>query len=85
MLRPEFSEAFRKVDVCICLILPFMATKVGAMKVAIENGVEVDMLFVIMQFTSMQIIDWLFDEAILFRIGSAFQPATDCHRRAPKL
>ena len=55
------------------------------MNVAIENGVEVDMLFVIMQFTSMQIIDWLFDEAIPFRIGSAFQPATDCHRRAPKL
>jgi len=41
--------------VFIWLTLPFTATKVGAMKVAIENGVEADMLFVIMQFASMQI------------------------------
>ena len=52
-LRQEFLEAFKKVDVFICPTLPFTATKVGAMKVVIENGVEEDMLSAIMQFTGV--------------------------------
>jgi aspartyl-tRNA(Asn)/glutamyl-tRNA(Gln) amidotransferase subunit A len=109
LLRREFLEAFKKVDVFICPTLPFTATKVGAMKVVIENGVEEDMLSAIMQFTGvpsltglpslnvpcgfdhdglpvgMQIIGQPFDEALLFRIGAAFQSATDFHKRAPDL
>jgi aspartyl-tRNA(Asn)/glutamyl-tRNA(Gln) amidotransferase subunit A len=109
LLRQEFLEAFKKVDVFICPTLPFTATKVGAMKVVIENGVEEDMLSAIMQFTGvpsltglpslnvpcgfdpdglpvgMQIIGQPFDEALLFRMGAAFQSATDFHTRAPAL
>jgi len=53
LLRQEFMEAFRQVDIFICPTLPFTATKVGAMKVVIENGVEEDMLSAIMQFTGV--------------------------------
>lgn len=53
LLRNEFMDAFRKVDVFICPTLPFTATKVGAMKVVIENGVEEDMLSAIMQYTGV--------------------------------
>ncbi|MDO5668215.1 MAG: amidase [Alcaligenaceae bacterium] len=53
LLRNEFMEAFDKVDVFICPTLPFTATKAGAMKVVIENGVEEDMLAAIMQFTGV--------------------------------
>lgn len=53
LLRNEFMEAFDKVDVFICPTLPFTATKVGTMKVVIENGVEEDMLAAIMQFTGV--------------------------------
>ena len=109
LLRQEFLEASKKVDVFICLTLPFTATKVGAMKVVIENGFEEDMLSAVMQFTGvpsltglpslnvpcgfdpdglpvgMQIIGRPFDESFLFRIGAAFQSATDFHRHAPVL
>jgi len=53
LLRNEFMDAFRKVDVFICPTLPFTATKVGAMKVVIEDGVEEDMLSAIMQYTGV--------------------------------
>lgn len=53
LLRNEFMEAFNKVDVFICPTLPFTATKVGTMKVVIENGEEEDMLAAIMQFTGV--------------------------------
>lgn len=53
LLRQEFMDAFRKVDVFICPTLPFTATPVGDMKVVIENGVEEDMLSAIMQFTGV--------------------------------
>lgn len=53
LLKAEFLDAFRKVDVFICPTLPFTATKVGAMKVVIEGGVEEDMLAAIMQFTGV--------------------------------
>jgi len=109
LLRAEFLEAFKSVDVFICPTLPFTATKVGEMSVEIEHGVEEDMLSAIMQFTGvpsltglpslavpcgfdddglpvgMQIIGQPFDEARLFRIGAAFQGATDFHMRAPAL
>jgi len=53
LLRQEFLEAFKRVDVFICPTLPFTATDVGAMKVVIENGQEEDMLSAIMQFTGV--------------------------------
>ena len=53
LLRNEFLDAFRKVDVFICPTLPFTATKVGEMTVVIENGVEEDMLSAIMQYTGV--------------------------------
>ena len=53
LLRSEFLEAFKSVDVFICPTLPFTATPVGATTVVIENGVEEDMLSAIMQFTGV--------------------------------
>jgi len=53
LLRQEFMEAFKSVDVFICPTLPFTATRVGEMKVVIENGKEEDMLSAIMQFTGV--------------------------------
>lgn len=53
LLRNEFMEAFRRVDVFICPTLPFVATPVGAMTVVIEGGREEDMLSAIMQFTGV--------------------------------
>ena len=53
LLRNEFMAAFRKVDVFLCPTLPFTATRVGEMKVVIENGVEEDMLSAIMQYTGV--------------------------------
>ena len=53
LLRQEFMDAFRQVDVFVCPTLPFTATRVGDMKVIIENGVEEDMLSAIMQFTGV--------------------------------
>ena len=109
LLRAEFVEAFKSVDVFLCPTLPFTATEVGAMKVVIENGIEEDMLSAIMQYTGvpsltglpslalpcgfdhdglpvgMQLIGRPFDEAMLFRVGAAFQDATDFHRRRPAL
>ena len=109
LLRGEFMDAFKSVDVFICPTLPFTATKVGEMSVEIEHGVKEDMLSAIMQFTGvpsltglpalavpcgfgddglpvgMQIIGQPFDEARLFRVGAAFQEATDFHTRAPEL
>ena len=109
LLRQEFMEAFKSVDVFICPTLPFTATRVGEMKVVIENGVEEDMLSAIMQFTGvpsltglpslnvpcgydhdgmpvgMQIIGRPFSEPFLFRVGAAFQQATDFHKRMPAL
>lgn len=53
LLRQEFLEAFKLVDVFICPTLPFTATPVGEMSVIIENDVEEDMLSAIMQFTGV--------------------------------
>jgi aspartyl-tRNA(Asn)/glutamyl-tRNA(Gln) amidotransferase subunit A len=53
LLRNEFMDAFRKVDVFVCPTLPFTATPMGATTVVIENGVEEDMLSAIMQFTGV--------------------------------
>jgi aspartyl-tRNA(Asn)/glutamyl-tRNA(Gln) amidotransferase subunit A len=109
LLRAEFMDAFKSVDVFVCPTLPFTATEIGETLVEIEGGVKEDMLSAIMQFTGvpsltglpslnvpcgfdedglpigMQIIGRPFDESTLFRVGAAFQGATDFHRRAPSL
>lgn len=53
LLRQEFMDAFKQVDVFVCPTLPFTATKIGETKVMIENGVDEDMLSAIMQFTGV--------------------------------
>jgi aspartyl-tRNA(Asn)/glutamyl-tRNA(Gln) amidotransferase subunit A len=53
LLREQFLDAFRSVDVFVCPTLPFTATPVGADKVEIEPGEEEDMLSAIMQFTGV--------------------------------
>lgn len=53
LLRNEFQEAFKHVDVFICPTLPFTATDLGATTVEIESGVQEDMLSAIMQFTGV--------------------------------
>ena len=53
LLRQEFMEAFKVVDVFLCPTLPFTATPIGAMKVVIEDGTDEDMLSAIMQFTGV--------------------------------
>lgn len=107
LLRAEFLEAFKEVDVFICPTLPFTATRVGEVLVEIEEGSPEDMLSAIMQFTGvpsltglpslavpcgfdgdglpigMQVIGKPFDEATLFRVGSAFQQMTNFHEPAP--
>jgi aspartyl-tRNA(Asn)/glutamyl-tRNA(Gln) amidotransferase subunit A len=109
LLREQFLDAFRSVDVFVCPTLPFTATAVGADTVEIEDGEEEDMLSAIMQFTGvssltglpalavpcgfdadglpigMQVIGRPFDEVTLFRLGAAFQAATDFHSRRPDL
>ena len=109
VLRKEFLDGFRRVDVFVTPTLPFTATPCGATTVTIEPGREEDMLSAIMQFTGvpslaglpalslpvgfdadglpvgMQVIGPPFDEATLFRLGHAYQQATDWHTRAPRL
>jgi len=53
LLRNEFLDAFKRVDLFLCPTLPFTATPVGATKVVIENGVEEEMLSAIMQYTGV--------------------------------
>ncbi|MGH3442376.1 MAG: amidase, partial [Nitriliruptorales bacterium] len=53
LLRAEFLDAFKDVDVFICPTLPFTATPVGDLNVVIEDGQEEDMLSAIMQFTGV--------------------------------
>lgn len=53
LLRSEFLEAFRHVDVFICPSLPFVATRVGDNSVEIVPGQPEDMLSAIMQFTGV--------------------------------
>jgi aspartyl-tRNA(Asn)/glutamyl-tRNA(Gln) amidotransferase subunit A len=53
LLRGQFLDAFKDVDVFVCPTLPFTATKVGEASVVIEDGVEEDMLSAIMQYTGV--------------------------------
>ncbi len=53
LLRQEFLEAFKSVDVFICPTLPFTATPIGEVSVIIGNDAEEDMLSAIMQFTGV--------------------------------
>ena len=53
LLRREFLDAFKLVDVFICPSLPFTATRVRETTVVIEHGVAEDMLSAIMQFTGV--------------------------------
>jgi aspartyl-tRNA(Asn)/glutamyl-tRNA(Gln) amidotransferase subunit A len=53
LLRAEFLEAFRRVDVFVCPSLPFAATRIGETRVEIEPGRPEDMLSAIMQFTGV--------------------------------
>jgi aspartyl-tRNA(Asn)/glutamyl-tRNA(Gln) amidotransferase subunit A len=53
VLRAEFLDAFKSVDVFLCPTLPFTATRIGETLVEIENGVQEDMLAAIMQFTGV--------------------------------
>jgi aspartyl-tRNA(Asn)/glutamyl-tRNA(Gln) amidotransferase subunit A len=53
LLRSEFIESFRSVDVFICPTLPFTATRMGETTVEIEAGEPEDMLSAIMQFTGI--------------------------------
>jgi aspartyl-tRNA(Asn)/glutamyl-tRNA(Gln) amidotransferase subunit A len=109
VLRREFLEAFKRVDVFVTPTLPFTATRCGATTVVIEDGREEDMLSAIMQFTGvpslaglpalsvpvgfdddglpvgMQVIGRPFEETTLFRLGHAYQNATEWHRRGPRL
>lgn len=53
LLRSEFLEAFRHVDVFVCPSLPFAATRLGETTVEIVPGQPEDMLSAIMQFTGV--------------------------------
>ena len=53
LLRAEFLEAFKRVDVFVCPSLPFVATRIGETRVEIEPGQDEDMLSAIMQFTGV--------------------------------
>lgn len=53
LLRSEFLDAFRDVDVFICPTLPFTATRIGEMEVIIEEEQPEAMLSAIMQFTGV--------------------------------
>ncbi len=53
LLRNQFMDAFQRVDLFVCPTLPFTATRIGEMKVIIQDGVEEDMLSAIMQFTGV--------------------------------
>lgn len=53
LLRGEFLDAFKSVDVFVCPTLPFTATAIAETLVEIENGVQEDMLAAIMQFTGV--------------------------------
>ncbi|MBA2444846.1 MAG: Asp-tRNA(Asn)/Glu-tRNA(Gln) amidotransferase subunit GatA [Nocardioidaceae bacterium] len=53
VLRSEFLDAFKSVDVFICPTLPFTATAVGETLVEVEEGAPEDMLSAIMQFTGV--------------------------------
>jgi aspartyl-tRNA(Asn)/glutamyl-tRNA(Gln) amidotransferase subunit A len=53
LLRSEFLDAFKDVDVFVCPTLPFTATAVGETMVEIAEGSPEDMLAAIMQFTGV--------------------------------
>jgi aspartyl-tRNA(Asn)/glutamyl-tRNA(Gln) amidotransferase subunit A len=87
LLRREFLDAFKLVDVFICPSLPFTATRVRETTVVIENGVAEDMLSAIMQFTGVPSLTGLpslnvpcgFDDGLpigMQIIGQPFDEAT---------